>query len=109
MALLKIKLDGELFEVEKLTLGEGRILKRDYGMSDLSEINLADPDQLVGMLSISMKRTHPELSEEEVLAKVEGLDFLTIENLGDDGVDPPRVVADAGKSATTRKTSGTRS
>jgi hypothetical protein len=80
MALLRMKVDEETFEVDldKLTLGEARLLKHDYGMSDLREFSFWDPDQMAGLFVIAVKRAHPDMSEADVLAKVEGVDAGTV-------------------------------
>lgn len=104
MASLKIKLDDQTYEIDpdKLTLGEARILKRDYGMATLGQLNFGDPDQMVGILAIAVKRSNPALTDADVVAKVEGLDFVTvIESLTDEdeeaeeSKDPPVAVEES--------------
>jgi hypothetical protein len=130
MALLRIKLDGDKYEVDpdKLTLGEARLLKRDYGMEDFSTFNFFDPDQMVGLFVVAVKRAHPDWSDEDVLAKVEGIEngpiFQDINKQVDAALkkaeaekkDPPGAAvsasapaAKAGKPATTRKKPGVQS
>jgi hypothetical protein len=74
---LKITLDGEKYEVDldKVTLGEGRFLKSQFGMRSYSELDLLDPDpdMIVGAIAVAMKRSHPELDDSEVIEKVESL------------------------------------
>jgi hypothetical protein len=80
VALIEIKLDDRTYEIDpdKITLGEARVLKRDYGMESLGSLNFGDPDQMVGMLVMAIRRESPDLSEADVQAKVEDLDFVQI-------------------------------
>lgn len=62
-------------DLDKITLGEGRFLKREFGMQSYNDLELLDPDpdMIVGALAVAMKRHHPDLDEAEVIAKVESL------------------------------------
>lgn len=125
-----MKLDGEKFEVDpdKLTLGEARLLKREYGMEDFSNFNFFDPDQMVGLFVVAVKRAHPDWSDEDVLAKVEGVENGPIfeeinkqieaarKKAEAEKADPPKAavsasapVAKGGNQATTRKKRGAQS
>jgi hypothetical protein len=77
MAGLKIKLDGEQYTIDmsKITLGEGRFLKKHFGMTSYEELTIIDPDPdiIVGILAVAIKREHPELDEDEIVAKVEAI------------------------------------
>jgi hypothetical protein len=125
MSVLKMKLDGEKYEVDpdKLTLGEALIMKRQYGMQDFTEFNFFDPEQMVGLFVIAVKRAHPELSDQEILAKVEGIENGPIFNDINKQVEEARkkaadpqvagasasVPAAGSRRATTRKKPGSRS
>jgi hypothetical protein len=130
MAVLRMKLDGERYEIDpdKLTLGEARLLKREYGMEDFSNFNFFDPDQMVGLFVVAVKRAHPDWSDEDVLAKVEGIENGPIfheinkqieaarKKAEAEKADPPKAAvsasapaAKAGKQATTRKKPGAQS
>jgi hypothetical protein len=80
MALLRIKLDDEQYEVDldRLSLGEARILKHEYGMTDLSEFNFFDPDQMFGLFAIAIRRKRPEATDAEITAEVEGIDIVPV-------------------------------
>lgn len=75
MAGLKLTIDGEKLEVDidKLTAGEGWLLKREYGMDDFMALNVYDPAQLCGIAHIALKRKHPGMDESEAKTKAEGL------------------------------------
>jgi hypothetical protein len=128
MPVLKMKLDGEKYEVDPdtITLSEARVLKCDYGMTDFKVFNYFDPDQMVGLFAIAIKRAHPEMPDEEIRSKVEGIETGPIfEELHEqleaalrDAVDPPTAGAESsapakakgksGSTARTRKKGGTR-
>jgi hypothetical protein len=124
---LKITMDvdgkKEKYEIDldKLTLGEGRFLKREFGMRSYNELDLLDPDadMIVGVLAVAMKRGHPELDDDEVIAKVEGLsngDYFTqlqkqieaeVKKAEEAAADPQSAgesASAAGNGAKTRKT-----
>ncbi len=63
----KVKVGDEVYELDKLTLGEARRLKRDFGLTDLEAFNGTDPDQMVGLLFLSYKRSHPQLADDAIL------------------------------------------
>lgn len=90
---MKFKLttvDGrdEQFDI-RLTLGDGKVLKRDFGLQDLGKINMADPDILCFLLERNYHREHPEATPEEVKNHVESLDFFSFEDLNKkDETDP---------------------
>lgn len=128
MALLRMKLDGEKYEVDldKISLGEGRLLKREFGMDDFSDLNFFDPDQLVGLFVVAVMRAHPDMPYPDVLKKVEGIESgpifddinnqvaAAVEKARAEQADPPRAAGSAstpaavrGSSARPRKTRGT--
>jgi hypothetical protein len=75
MAFFKVKVEDTTYELDKMTLGEARILKREFGLTDLSSFSGTDPDQLVGLLYLALKRENPAMTHDEALAEVEGLDI----------------------------------
>jgi hypothetical protein len=99
MAVLKMKLDGEKYMVDtdKLTLGEAEILEEEFGLEDLSELNIFRAKHLRGLFFTAVKRKHPELSDDDVLAKVR--DGVT----GDVFEDLNRQVQEAIKKAEAEK------
>lgn len=129
MAGLKFALDKEKYEIDldKVTLGEGRFLKQEFGMKSYEDLGLYDPDPdiLVGLLAVCIKREHPELSEADVLAKVEAIpngDFFkqaakqleAERKKAEAALENPQPAggstsANGGSSATPRKTRGARS
>ena len=106
--LIRIKTDAEVYEIDpdKLTLGEARTLKANYGLESLGLLDPLDPDVLTGLLVVAMKRSYPALDETEIRETVEALDAAKIME-GFSVEERPTRAAKGGKSgATTRKTSG---
>jgi hypothetical protein len=123
MPILRMKLDDERYEVDldEITLDEASVLKRDYGMEDFSTFNYFDPDQMIGLFAVVVKRANPEMSDEEIRTKVGGLKngpiFKDINKQLEDArkkaaQDPPPAAPSrksAGSQAKTRKARGARS
>lgn len=80
MSAMKFKLSGQVFDV-KLTLGDGKILKKDFGVTDLTKLNMGDVDILSFILRQNYGREHPEMSQDQVCEFVDGLDFFSFEDL----------------------------
>lgn len=83
-----VKIDGEAYELPKLTLGEARILKREFGLTDIGSFAPGDPDQLVGLLFLCLRRRRPTATTEELLAEVEALDIEAFEPADDEEAAP---------------------
>jgi hypothetical protein len=84
MAVLKMKLDAAKYTVDTdtLTLGEAEILEEEFGLEDLSDLNIFKAKHLRGLFFTAVKRKHPELSDEDVMAKVrEGVTGDVFEDL----------------------------
>lgn len=117
------KVGDRKFELPKLTLGEGRILKREFGLEQYEDFNETDPDQLVGLLYLCLKREKPDATHEELIAEVEAMDvheFASTDDTEEDPTDAAPEAAEvpavkdvtdvkAGKSAKSRKTTGSQS
>lgn len=82
-AVIKVKIDDIIYEVEKLTLGETWLLQRDYGVKDVENPSNAF-GAYVGLLAIAMRRGDPSLTEAQARAKVEALDDERIEIIKED-------------------------
>lgn len=80
MSAMKFKLSGQVFDV-KLTLGDGKILKKDFGVTDLTKLNMGDVDILSFILRQNYGREHPEMPQDQVCEFVDGLDFFSFEDL----------------------------
>lgn len=113
---------GTKYELKKLTLGDARLLKRQFGLEDLDDLNPTDPDQLVGLLFLAKCKAEPERDRGELLDEIEELDFAAMIEDGvqaDDAAPEPEGPTGAGgepakdtkpgSRAKTPKTSGSQS
>lgn len=57
MSLFKAKLSGKVYELDRLTLGDGVVLKQQFNVTDLENFNPADPETLVGLLTLAVMKT----------------------------------------------------
>lgn len=111
MAFFRAKCGDKTYELDKLTLGDARVLKRHFGLDDVEFFNPTDPDQAVGLLVLCLQRERPEESLEVLTAEVEALDVDEFAMA--DEPDPTEASATGeteskpGKSAKPRKTAGT--
>jgi len=94
MAFFKVKIDGKTYELDRLTLGDARILKSRFGLEGMSLFSPDDPDHLAGLLVLALKRERPDTPLSELIAEIEDLD---IESFSDesgeeesDESDPPQ-------------------
>ena len=95
--MARIIADGVEYEVEAFTLGEFRILKRDFGLEDVGGLDLGNPDHLVGALYVLGRRKDPDLTVEAVES------VTTVEFVQDEpGEDP--TPASSGEEATAEAT-----
>lgn len=120
MAFFKARVGGTLYEIDKLTLGDTRILKHKFGLTDLVEFSSTDPDVIVGLLALAIHKANPATTIDDAAAEAEGLDFESfapVDAAEDEDADAAplgvgAVTADpskSGKSGKPRKTPGARS
>lgn len=129
--LIRFKLGKDKYEIDEddLTLGEAFFLKREYDLNDFSNLSHDDPEVLLGLLAVALKRKDPELTDAEARTRAEGIKSAPIfEDLTKQyqkiiadaearaAEDPPSPAVNAstagatgGKSATPRNTRGARS
>jgi hypothetical protein len=119
---LRVKIESESYEInfDKVTLGEAVVLNERFGLQSLRDFNIFDPKQLVGVLYLMVKRGHPELDEDEIMAKVDAVetgpifDALTkqVEQARQEAaaaaVDPPKAAAKGSRAAAARNSGTTR-
>lgn len=83
---MKLRINGRDYPVvDNPTLGELRILKREFDVQEVDQLNPKDPDHLAGLVYVSMHRADPSVTIEDVDA------VQTVELLDDEGnvVDAP--------------------
>lgn len=85
----RIKVGDDVYELDKLTLGDAAYLRREHGLTSFSDLSSKDPDQLVGLLFLAMKRKHPNLTDAALKAEVDGIDFLSLAQAAEEPVDVP--------------------
>lgn len=121
---LRVSVEDETYEInfDDVTLGEAEILKERFGLPSLHDFNIFDPNQLVGVLYVAVKRAHEDLDDDEILEKVRALPngaimaALTkqVEEARRKAANPRKAAAKDSRaasrsSATTRKRTGGRS
>ncbi len=84
MAFFKAKIGDTVYELDKLTLGDTRILKHKFGLSDLSEFSSTDPDVIVGLLSLSIRKANPALTIEQAAAQADEINFDDFTQVADE-------------------------
>lgn len=119
----KARVAGVDYELPKLDLNGARILKKKFGLKQLEDFNLTDPEHLMGMFYLSL--IHAGVDPGTADAQVADIDVMDAMNLFvlEEPVEPPDDEAKeesptvaapasgkkqraASKSATTRKTPG---
>lgn len=103
----KDKAGDRVFELDKLTLGDARVLKREFGLEDMEDFSPTDPDHLVGLLYLCLRREQPNAAQEDLLGEIEDLDINAFDEIPEE--PDPTPAAEAGGSAKTRKKTGARS
>lgn len=110
MAFFRMKVGDKLYELDKLTLGDACIMKRDFSMLDLTEFNPADPEQVMGLFALAMvKQDGISLTEAKKRASeidVDGFEAMQEEEKPE--VDPTKGAAGA-KEATGSRAKGGKS
>lgn len=87
MAFFKAKIGDTVYELDKLTLGDGQILKHTFNIPDLSEVGAMDPDVLVGMLAICIRRADPSKTLDQATVEAQAIGYDDIVQ-GDDEKEP---------------------
>lgn len=96
----RIKIQGKVYEIKSLTMGEARILRQHFDVRDLTEINPGDPFVMAGMAYLCFLREDPRLSHAQIMAKVDALDlsedFAPVEDESADPTPAPKRKPKAG-------------
>lgn len=75
MAYFKAKIGDTTYELAKLTLGDSQTLKHRFGVSDLTEMSSTDPDVIVGLLTLAVRKADPTKTLDQALAEVQEFDI----------------------------------
>lgn len=89
MAVFKAKLDGKIYELDRLTLGDGVVLKKKFNVDDLENFNPADPETLVGLLTLAVMKTDGKTLE-DALKVVEDVSFDDVDLDNEDAAENPQ-------------------
>lgn len=101
MSFFKCKVGDETYELERLTIGDSRILKRDFGLSDLEHFNPGDPDVVAGLLTLAISKAK-DIPISEATKIADAVDFEDFESISDDeeeGAEDPTPAAEAADDA----------
>lgn len=74
--IFKARIAGHDYLIDRLNLRDLRTLKQRFGMTQLEDFNPTDPDQLTGLLYLSLRREGN--GDELALAKAEQIDLMEI-------------------------------
>ena len=82
MALIKVKVGEKVYELDRLTLGDGAVLKRRFGVTDLDKFDPRDPETLLGLitLAVSKARGIPIADAEKVAGDFDLADISGVED-----------------------------
>lgn len=94
MALIKVKVDEKIYQLDRLTLGDGVVLKRRFGLAQLDMFNPADPETMLGLLTLAISKTDGvSISEAEEIASE--IEFDAMENIAEEQDEPGPLEGDA--------------
>jgi hypothetical protein len=71
--LIRFKIGKDKYEIDEddLTAGEAFLLHRDYGLADFGDLSYKDPQVLLGLITLAVRRKQPALSEDAVREQAE--------------------------------------
>lgn len=75
MAFFKVTVDDKVYEVEKLTFGDARLIKRECGIT-MDSFELDDPDYFVALVALAMLKERPMAKFADLVAEVEAWDLM---------------------------------
>ncbi len=78
-AAFRIRAAGKDYELARLTLGDMALLRRDYGLRSLSDLDPSDPQQLIGLMLLAEAHRVPDRPVADIKAELEAIDISTFE------------------------------
>lgn len=94
MALIKVKVGDKVYELDRLTLGEGAALKRRFGVTDLDKFDPRDPETLFGLMTLAIAKTDGiSLKDAEDIAA--DIDLSDLSSVDEPVEDPTPAAVDA--------------
>lgn len=98
---LAFKVDGELYEVDRITLDDALLIDRQFGVRDITEFDWTRPAYLAALVYLGVREKNRHLSHEQLLAKVGAVDLADLAESIMEAVaekaDPPKAVEAAEK------------
>ncbi len=89
---MKLKVAGVEYAIPQFTLGELRVMRRDFGLAGIADLDPGNPDHLTGLLYTSMRRVNPDIT-------VDDIEALTEFELVEEASDPPAPLGDAAEGS----------
>lgn len=72
---LAFAIDGETYEVKNLTLDDGLLIDRVFGIKDITEYEWTRTAYLAALVYLGMRDKHPFLTHEQLMRKVGEVDL----------------------------------
>lgn len=81
--IFAVRLDGQEYTLEKLTLGDLHYMGEKHGCRDLEDIyqRMTDPQVWVGLIILAYHRANPNLTRRQAEQAVEAIDLAELEPL----------------------------
>lgn len=101
--VISLKIRGEVMSLERLTLGHARTLRAEFGVKNIAELDVNDPDVLAGMVYLLVAETHPEWEPQRTMNYVNDIALDEVDAVDDEpAADPTQAVAEpAGEALAT--------
>lgn len=77
---LAFKLDGVLYEVDKITLGDARMVADLFGVTDLRSFDWTDPRYMAALVYLGLRDKNRFLTSEQLMAQVDQVDLADLSN-----------------------------
>ena len=95
--IYRVKIDGEVFEIDKLTLGEARLLRAHFNVFEIHKMLPGDPNVIAGLVYLCYRRKHPDWEHERLMNTVDDVAMEDIEEANEVEPDPKPRAKRAGK------------
>lgn len=93
----RLKIEGRLYELPQLTLGQARILRKHFDVLDITEMNGGDPSIIAGLAYLCISSANPDWEHARLMNYVDDLPIDTFEGADDEpSEDPNAEAANAG-------------
>lgn len=101
---IAFKLDGELYEVDRITLNDALLIDREFGVQNIAEFDWTRPAYLAALVYIGIRDKNRLLSHDQIMLKVGAVDLVELADSVMEAVqekaaaeaDPPKAAGAAG-------------